>query len=279
MTPRRAQHPALDARLLRDLADGGLLGRLVALEVPLGQAPLEPAGPVAAGDHRGVGDALATSTTMPPAEVSSTVDAPRDGRRTGRIRSGWSPGALGMGYCRRRAGLPVTTWRRLVPSRVRVARLAGLAVVPNPDPRAVAAAQRRAAEVLLRYSRRPGRAGAPVLGGGARARAGRRPGARRPARADGGSTRPRLHHRRPAGRRSRRWCAAGPTRTGTSATSSAPSAPRKGAAHVVEITTYRTDEYDPDVAQAGRSRSATPSRATCRAATSRSTRWPCGCRT
>ncbi len=34
----------------------------------------------------------------------------------------------------------------------RAARLAGLPVVPNPDPRAVAAAQRRAAEVLLRYA-------------------------------------------------------------------------------------------------------------------------------
>lgn len=32
-----------DARLLRDLADGCLLGGLVALEVPLGEAPLETA--------------------------------------------------------------------------------------------------------------------------------------------------------------------------------------------------------------------------------------------
>ena len=43
----------------------------------------------------------------------------------------------------------------------------------------------------------------------------------------------------------------------------------------VEITTYRADTYDPDVAQARRWRSATPSSATWAGATSRSTRWRC----
>ncbi len=47
-----------DAGLLRDLADGRLLGGLVALEVTLGEAPLETASTVASGDDGGVRDAV-----------------------------------------------------------------------------------------------------------------------------------------------------------------------------------------------------------------------------
>ncbi len=39
------------AGLLGDLPDGRLLGRLATLQMTLGQAPLEPAGPVAPRDH------------------------------------------------------------------------------------------------------------------------------------------------------------------------------------------------------------------------------------
>ena len=88
--------------------------------------------------------------------------------------------------------------------------------------------------------------------------------------------RPRLHHRRPARRDPRGAPAAGPTRTGTSAARSARSA-AQGRRTSVEITTYRSDAYDRDVAQARGDVRRHASRATSSAATSPSTRWRSGC--
>ena len=54
--------------------------------------------------------------------------------------------------------------------------------------------------------------------------------------------------------------------------------PVKGdVAWVIEVTTYRSDAYDRDIAASRPSRSATRSRATWSAATSPSTRWRCRC--
>ena len=82
-----------------------------------------------------------------------------------------------------------------------------------------------------------------------RAGPGRRSGARRDARP--ATQRPRLHHLgAPRGRPS--GCSrAGPTRSGTWAARSAPSAAAR-ATWQVEITTYRSETYDPVLAQARR---------------------------
>ncbi len=52
------QHPAADAGFLEDLAYRGLGRRLLAFKVPLGQAPLQTARPVAARNHCGIGLAV-----------------------------------------------------------------------------------------------------------------------------------------------------------------------------------------------------------------------------
>ena len=46
------QNPARDSGLLRDLPHGRLLGGLPALQMPLGQAPLQAAAPIPTGDDR-----------------------------------------------------------------------------------------------------------------------------------------------------------------------------------------------------------------------------------
>src|SRR5436305_12194162 len=51
--PERGEHAAANTRLLGDLPDGGLLGRLTHLDVPLGQRPQHASAPVNAPDQRG----------------------------------------------------------------------------------------------------------------------------------------------------------------------------------------------------------------------------------
>ena len=84
--------------------------------------------------------------------------------------------------------------------------------------------------------------GDAVRGGRPRAGAGRRSGARRDARP--AAQRPRLHHLRAARARPSGCSTAGPTRSGTWAATSAPSAAAR-ATGPVEITTYRSEAYDP----------------------------------
>ena len=49
----RCEHASPDARLLLDLADRSVLGRLARFEVTLGQRPDEAAAAIVAGDERG----------------------------------------------------------------------------------------------------------------------------------------------------------------------------------------------------------------------------------
>ena len=78
------EHPALDAGLLGHLARGGLGQRLLALDVPLGQAPLDAAGPVAAGDD---GDAGLTLVDVDdhPARAALLDRREPPGRHPGRV--------------------------------------------------------------------------------------------------------------------------------------------------------------------------------------------------
>ena len=125
----------------------------------------------------------------------------------------------------------------------------------RPTTRVVARARRPAAAAPdgRRPARRRGRA-RPDRAGHRRARpavrrrraragAGRRSGARRDARP--AAQRPRLHDLGAPRRRPRRCCAAGRTRSGTWAAHFGTIGCRKGPWQV-EITTYRSESYDPD---------------------------------
>ena len=244
---------------------------------------------------------------MPPAEVSSTTGS----------GGGRDPGGCGGGRCaadghpaalarpRGRVDAPGSTYRhcndsgdvgRHCPCGVGAGRrrLAGLdecrpSIRPSsPDSpdlsAALVALQKRALGVLAGLP-----ADALELGelfraaGHELALVGRSGAGRVPRPGVGG---PRLHDVGDAGRDAGDPGRAGATRTGTSARSSARSAPagspvgagagrrRRRRGHHVPHRRVR-----PDVAASRRSRSATRSRATCRAATSRSTRWRSGCRT
>ena len=140
-------------------------------------------------------------------------------------------------------------------------------------------AQRRPAHArcaeLLRVSPVIDELGARFRRPGERDRPGRRPGARRAARP--AAQRPRLHHLGTARGHRAAAHAAGPTRSGTWAATSAPIGCRKGDWQI-EITTYRSDELRPDLPQAGGRLRRHRSTATWAAATSRSTRWRCAAR-
>src|SRR5699024_9211446 len=69
----RADDVAADAGLLLDLTASRIVGGLRALEVALGQAPFDPAGPTFWALTATVIPGSEKSTTMPPAEISSTV--------------------------------------------------------------------------------------------------------------------------------------------------------------------------------------------------------------
>ena len=185
MVPSVAQHPPGDAGLLGHLAGGGLLERLLALHVALGQAPLDPARAVAAGDDRDPRVPPSTSTTTPPADTSSTAGS----RRT--CRDGLGTGEL---MC-----VTVTSGR----VRPRTARAAGRAGSASPTlgsraflrPDQPAPAGGRAPARPRPAA--PHRARRAVHGRRPRALAGRRAGAGRvPGPCLPG---PGLHHRRDAG--------------------------------------------------------------------------------
>ena len=317
MTPSRRRTSPGDARLLGDLPHRGLLRRLVALEVPLGQAPLEAAGAVAAGDDGGVVDAVAAADD--DAAGRGLVD---DGQRDGghpdervarvdaqRMTARWRWDAPGDGWVRRARHIDTVTTRHAgsrphrgrslarvgcVPLRAgalarphpplhstqhstgRLGRVPSLDPPVNPETpdlsAALVALQKRALGVLAGLPRRRPRAGRALPRGGARARARRRPGARRLPRAGVGATSTSRRRRRRT--RPRRSWRAGATRTGTSARSSAPSA--RAGSRVVARWPRTSSSRSPRTAPTSttprrasrRSRSATPSRATCPGATS-----------
>ena len=236
------EHPPLDAGLLGHLARRGLGQRLLALDVALGQAPLDPARPVAAGDDRDPRLALVRRRRprrrrCAPPPPAAAGGSPRAGlRRRGSSghcnqcgcggRGPRGPGRAAAG--RGAGGIPLVLVSTRQPSAALLRR-------GRRPPGARAAAADRARRALRRRR--------------ARARPGRRPGARRAPRPV--VDRPRLHHRRARPDSTEALLAAGPTRTGTSAASSARSAPQRGAARSVEVTTYRADAYDRADPQAG----------------------------
>jgi hypothetical protein len=69
----RADDVTADAGLLLDLTASRLGGGLRALEVAFGQAPFDPAGRLMRAMTATVRPGSEKSTTMPPAEISSTV--------------------------------------------------------------------------------------------------------------------------------------------------------------------------------------------------------------
>ena len=212
------------------------------LHVPLGQAPLDSARPGCAGRSRRV-------RALPVVHVDD------DAARRGLLHRGQPPAA-----CRRVAGGGGHTRRHCnqrptprPPSSLRAAIGAPrvtLPLAPCLHPPALPLLQersRRLAPSLPLLTE----LGERFAAARARARARRRSGAGRVPRPQ--LARPRLHHRRPRpGADARACCAAGRTRSGTSAARSARSAPVAGE-HTVEVTTYRADAYDrasrkPDVA-------------------------------
>ena len=172
----RRQHAALDAGLLRDLAHGRLSQGLAVLGVALGQAPLQPTGPVAPGDD---GDARPTRRgrrrpARPPSVSSTAGSAARPGARPPRARA--------------EAAMPVTvTERPYARPRASAAgarapwtgtgRHAPAPALPSPTARA--AAVRRAAGCAPVARRCVDRARRAVRRRRARAGTGRRPGPRR----------------------------------------------------------------------------------------------------
>ena len=151
-----------------------------------------------------------TSTMTPPADTSSTAGS----RRT--CRDGFGTGEL---MC------VTVTSGRVCPRRARggwegrgASPTLGSRVLLRPDQPAPAGGRTPAGP----RPADPHRARCPLRRRRARALAGRRPGAGRVPRPH--VTGPGLHHRRDARCRPRRCCAAGPTRTGTWAARSAPSA-------------------------------------------------------
>ena len=123
---------AVDAGLLEDLADGGVLGRLAGLDVALRQRPHQPAPPVAPGDEgrlglpaapiehesarRGLLDAAARRGAAPRGRRSACGHTGRINRRRGsvapRLRSAGVAPELRLERDRRASGAP---WRELAP--------------------------------------------------------------------------------------------------------------------------------------------------------------------
>ena len=241
------------------------LERLPGLHVALGQAPLDPARAVAAGDDRDPRACpRATSTTTPPADRSSTAG---------------QPAAAGAGFGTGRAHLvTVTSGRGRVPGRL--ARLGGrgtrhlrLALVPPPTrpARSCGEAVRRLAPVAAAAHR----ARRAVRRRRARARARRRPGARRLPRPDLAG--PRLHDRRDPRRRPSALLA----RLGRRALGHRPRVRHDRRAQARRARRSRSRPTAP-TPTTGRPQAGVPSATTWRttwsAATSPSTRWRSGCR-
>ena len=172
------EHPALDAGLLGHLARRGLGQRLLALDVPLGQAPLDPAGPVAAGDHGDPGLALVHVDDAPrprcaPPPPGAAGGSPRAGRRRRGSSGHCNQCASGAGRSRPRG-------RRRGPAHG-PGRCGGIPLVlvsTRQPPRRPAAPGRRPPGARAAAADRARRA---VRGRGARPRPRRRPGARRAA--------------------------------------------------------------------------------------------------
>ena len=268
MVPSERQHPPGDAGLLGDLADGRLLERLVALQVPLGQAPLDPAGPVAAGDDRDprgaavdVDDDTAGGRLL---HRRQPADLPR------RLRDGGAH----VRHCNERACRRTSSGSRRLGRGG--ARHLPLALVSSVRPDQPAPAGGRTSSGPRPAD--PHRARCPLRRRRARALAGRRPGARRVPR----PARHRTWTSPPTRRRTqteallRSWADAHWDIGREFGTIGARKRRRRTV--VVEVTTYRTRRLRPDHRASRRWRSATPSRATWSGATSPSTRWRCGCR-
>ncbi len=212
--PERGDDLADDPGLLRDLADGGVLGGLALLDVALGQRPEQPAAPVGAADQGGAGPGH--SRPRPP---------PGPRRRSRR------PGATGGRGVRARPSQPCQEGSASRPALlwpvVSADALRSRPSSAEPVPPAVQADRAGAGRPLPRA--RPSSASASprpgsrlhLVGGSVRDAL----LARRPAGA-AGARRPRLHHRRPARSRCSSCCAAGPVPRGTPASRSARSAPR-----------------------------------------------------
>ena len=227
--PERGDDLADDPGLLGDLADGGVLGGLALLDVPLRQGPEEPAAAVGAADQgsTGPGHTVVGHHQAPggglvdPAQPAAGASAPARPSHARRVA--------------RRAG---TTLARRVRSRPRVGRLD-----PGRVPPAVQETVRRElvdlSPVLDRARRALHRAPGfevHLVGGSVRdallaAGGGRR---RRPATSTSPPT--------PGPSRCSSCCAAGPVPRGTP--DRLRHRRRRGGGVRLEITTFRADRYD-----------------------------------
>ena len=144
--PELGEHPSGDPGLLSDLALRGLGERLARLNVALRQAPLDAAGPVAAGDHAVRAPSWTSMTTPPAGAPRPRAAGVRAERRCTSwvLRSSRSPV-----HSNQRRNLPVCVrlrWRSVPPSelpdllRAAVARLAPVIPVGQELGRRFAAA-------------------------------------------------------------------------------------------------------------------------------------------
>ena len=213
------EHAPLDAGLLGDLARRGLGQGLLALDVALGQAPLDAAGPVAAGDHGDARLALVDVDDDPTGAALLDRRQPPGGH-PGRVCGGMAHLVTVASGPQGRPGTHVAAPARAGGG----ARRHTLGARAHPSaPGRPAAAGGRPPRARAAPAHRPRRA---VRGGGTRARPRRRAGARRVPRPDGAdldfttSARPD---------ETEALLAAWGTRTGTSAGSSARSGPAAAA--------------------------------------------------